>query len=654
MSAKDRDLPHDDDAELAVLGAAVLEAGVMAALLDAGLGAEDFYRAAHAAVYRAMRALYESGRVHADGVCDPVLVRAELRAQGAEEVAEREELFFRLGEQVPSVDNAVHYAGIVMSLAKRRAAIEARGREIGDLYDLGKPFEAGDAWPELTPLREATGEPPTFPVEALPAWLGSMVAGVATATQTPPELAGSVGLAVLALAAGGKVEVEPWPDWREPVCLFLAVALPPGCRKSAVFRHMTGPLTAWEKGARERSAPEIAQAETEREIDERRLRKLKESAAEGDTEAEQEAVRLSEESAGKRLPVYPRLFTCDATPEAIARLLAEQDGRLGVFSAEGGELTAIAAGRYSKDGRANLEILLKSHAGDALRVDRANRERAPIILDHPALTLALCVQPSVLQAAWEHDEFASRGLLARFLFALPPNPLGTRDVTPPPVAETVRQDYEASVLALLDLTPTCDEQDRPEALTLTPEAADMLREFMRELEPDLGPGGRHEHMSGFFGKLAGAVARIAGLLHLGGVPHDHRSRRREPIDGNTMEAALALGRFYGEHAERCAKSFGGTPEARLAVRVLDGIGRHGWRRFSEREAYRELGVRQAEFAKALALLAETGHVRRAADVGGGRPDDGGGRRGRKASPEWEVNPALARDSVKSVNSVGGV
>jgi hypothetical protein len=377
---------------------------------------------------------------------------------------------------------------------------------------------------------------------------------------------------------------------------------------------------------------------------------LKNKAAEADPDAEQEAFRLSTELASKPLPVFPRLFTGDATPEAIARLLAEQEGRLGVFSAEGGELTAIAAGRYAKDGRSNLEVLLKAHAGDAIRVDRANRDRAPIILNDPALTLALCVQPSVLQAAWEHADFDKRGLLARFLFALPANPLGTRDVTPPPVSETVRQMYDAAVLALLDLPPKRDEYDRPEVLTLTPGASDLMRDFMTTLEPDLGPGGRYEHMSGWYGKLAGAVARLAGLLHLGRIPHD-RGNWREPIDADTMQAALALGGFYAEHAERCAKSFGGSPEARLAVRVLDAIKRHGWQRFAERDLYRAVGLRKAEAAEALGLLAETGHVRPAADTGG---PDKSGRPGRKASPEWEVNPALAGDSVKNVNSVGGV
>jgi len=349
------------------------------------------------------------------------------------------------------------------------------------------------------------------------------------------------------------------------------------------------------------------------------------------------------------LPVFPRLFASDVTPEAIARLLAEQDGRLGVFSAEGGELTAIVGGRYSKDGTSNLEILLKAHAGDAIRVDRANREREPIILDNPALTLALCVQPSVFESAWQHREFRERGLLARMLCVLPANPLGTRDVDAPPVPHTTLKGYEEAVLALLDMPNTEDQYGNPAALTLTDEARALLRDFMRRLEPDLGPGGRYESTSGWHGKLAGAVARIAGGLHLAHSPLEGGALQ-EPISADTMRAALALGEFYAAHAERVHKVFAGTPEAQTAARVLDAIKRNGWRTFTERDLYRALGLLKTEAGEALAVLEETGHVRRVA-----RADaDSDTRPGRKPSREWEVNPVLSGHSVEYVNSVSEV
>src|SRR6266566_3910421 len=88
---------------------------------------------------------------------------------------------------------------------------------------------------------------PPFPIDALPGWVADMVAAVAEATQTPPDLAGCLALACLATAAGGRAVVEVRPGWREPVNLFTVVALPPGARKSPVFAAMIGPLFAAEQ-----------------------------------------------------------------------------------------------------------------------------------------------------------------------------------------------------------------------------------------------------------------------------------------------------------------------------------------------------------------------------------------------------------------------
>jgi hypothetical protein len=72
--------------------------------------------------------------------------------------------------------------------------------------------------------------------------LGEFVAAVAEETQTPVDVGGSVALAVLATAAGGRSVVHVRGNWREPTNLYTVVALPPGNRKSAVFSLLTGPL----------------------------------------------------------------------------------------------------------------------------------------------------------------------------------------------------------------------------------------------------------------------------------------------------------------------------------------------------------------------------------------------------------------------------
>lgn len=94
------------------------------------------------------------------------------------------------------------------------------------------------------------------------------------------------------------------------------------------------------------------------------------------------------------VPAKPRLVADDITSKTAASLLAEQGGRRAVLSPEGG-IFATIAGRYS--GTPNLEVLLKGHAGDLMRVDRRPREAEHV--DKPGLTMGLAVQPEILRTS---------------------------------------------------------------------------------------------------------------------------------------------------------------------------------------------------------------------------------------------------------------
>jgi replicative DNA helicase len=96
------------------------------------------------------------------------------------------------------------------------------------------PATAGwDAQP--TPLRPRRVLPP-FPVDALPSWVAEQVLAVAEFTQTPLDLPGSLALAALATAAGGRAVAEVRPGWREPLNLYVVVAMAPGSRKPRCSR----------------------------------------------------------------------------------------------------------------------------------------------------------------------------------------------------------------------------------------------------------------------------------------------------------------------------------------------------------------------------------------------------------------------------------
>ncbi|WP_410479284.1 DUF3987 domain-containing protein [Pseudonocardia sp. H11422] len=170
----------------------------------------------------------------------------------------------------------------------------------------------------------------------------------------------------------------------------------------------------------------------------------------------------------------------DVTPEAAASLLAKQGGRLAVLSAEGGIFTTLA-GHYS-GGVPSLEVFLKGHAGDLLRVDRKGRPAEHI--PAPALTLGLAVQPEVLADIARMRGFRGRGLLARILYALPENTVGRRRIGAPAVPASVAQAYTAGLARVVPELAGREERVR---LRLSAEPNERVLELERRLELRLAP-----------------------------------------------------------------------------------------------------------------------------------------------------------------------
>jgi hypothetical protein len=300
-----------------------------------------------------------------------------------------------------------------------QAINEVRNGDTAALFDPGVP---------PTPLTQL-GIPEPFPVEALPTPVAEMVEAVAEFTQTDSGMAGTVALGVLAASAGGRAQIQVRPGWREPVNLYTAIVACPGERKSAVHQVMTRPLVEAEHRLAQAVVSARLEAETTKGIAHRVAEKAKVEAGKASDsdrrmELVAEAVAAAEVAASIEVPVIPHLLADDLTPEACVSLLAEQHGRLALISAEGG-IFEVISGRYSNNVPV-LDVWLKGHSGDPLRVDRKGREREYI--KRPALTLVLMNSAAVLTTLSRNGVFRARGLLARFLYAMPPDRVGDRKV----------------------------------------------------------------------------------------------------------------------------------------------------------------------------------------------------------------------------------
>jgi hypothetical protein len=323
-------------------------------------------------------------------------------------------------------------------------------------------------------------------------------------------------------------------------------------------------------------APIIAAAASEHRMLEAKLKHLEGKAAKATDPEEESRLKAEAKQAAKDLATYvvpeePICFCDDTTPEKLANLLARQGGRMLLASAEGTAFE-IAKGRYSET--ANFDVFLKGHAGDPLRVHRVSRESD--VVDRPALSCALAVQPDDVTGLAEQASMRGRGFLARWLYSIPRSLVGSRQIAPPPVPGAVASEFHRFMGMIWRLRGTTDKDGRPAPhwLRFSAAAESALRAFEQWLEPQLAVGEELAYLAGWANKLAGAIARIAGILHIAEAVGDESKGCLDPISETTVNAAIYLGRDYLlPHAQAAFGMMGADPRMETARAVLDWIAR---------------------------------------------------------------------------------
>ncbi|MFE2381099.1 DUF3987 domain-containing protein [Streptomyces misionensis] len=140
--------------------------------------------------------------------------------------------------------------------------------------------------------------------------------------------------------------------------------------------------------------------------------------------------------------------------------------------------------------------------------------------------------------------------------------------------------------------------------------------------PDTGPG-----------PIVGAVARIAGLLHLA----DRATGRwGEPIEATTIERAIAIGEYYTAHALAAFGLMETDADTKKAQQVLDWIRRTKVTSFKVHElvtARRRAFPTVSSTVPALRLLEEHGYVTTIQPARNGT-------RGKPPATTYRVHPCL--------------
>jgi replicative DNA helicase len=439
---------------------------------------------------------------------------------------------------------------------------------------------------------------PEFPVGALPGPYRDMVSAVAETTQTDPAMAGTSALSVISVCTGGNARLEVRPGWVEPLVIYALVIAESGERKSAVQQAITEPLRTAERRLAKDAHKDRADAIATRQLAVKQAAKLRSEAVYADDSEREEKAKAALDATAAiediEIPPIPRLLADDITPEATGSLLAEQGGRLGIISAEGGIFETLG-GRYSHN-IPNIDVYTKGHSGDPVTIDR--KSRPPEIIPRPALTLGLMVQPQVLHAIAANPVFRGRGLLARFCYSRPVSRVGYRRVRVDPFNQDT---VDAYALAVTELAAEMRGWgDDPAVLQLSDGARESILTIAENIEVQLRDDGLLAHLKDWGNKYTGLVVRLAGMLHLA----DLRPAKatRTPVDTATVLAAANLGGYF----KACAinafiemQADSGLDDARYVLGRL-GTLVDDQRVISERDLHR--GLSRARFPKKEAMM----------------------------------------------------
>jgi hypothetical protein len=549
------------------------------ALLEAG----DFYDHKNKLIFETVLEVVSKNKSF-----DILTITQALKDSGKLEAAGGEKYIFEIAYSTPTALNILEYAKIVKQKSIDRQVISCAKELlrnpnnivniVNELKEISLELSDND-YPE--PISLELPKLPELPPNILPSWFGEMIEAVAASTETPRELALMVGLAVLAICLQKKFVVEPESGYFEQLCIWMINILDVANRKSSVVRTMTQPLVDWEAQKAEELTPQIRKAKSLQLTLEKKISFLRKQAAETtgiEFEQLQNEVDKLENNMPKK-PNIPRVWVQDVTPEKIGLLLADNDERMAVISAEGG-LIDILAGRYNNN-IPNLDIFLQSYSGDPVRVDRMGRD--PIFMNNPALSMSLSVQPDVL-CSLNKREFKGRGFLQRCLFAMPKSMIGHRKLEPKPIPNEIRQKYQRSINALLNL----DQGNEPSTLKFSVDAYKEWKEFALFLERESVEGGRFENAKDLAGKMAGAAARLAGLLHGISFADNAAISNSYIIDLKTMQTALAILAVFIEHSLAVFYLMGFDHKLNDAIKVWGWIKSNKLKQFTARDCFNSL------------------------------------------------------------------
>jgi hypothetical protein len=402
-----------------------------------------------------------------------------------------------------------------------------------------------------------------FPIEALPEPIGSYVGAAAKAMGCDASFVALPLLAALAASIGNTRRVRLKSGWCEPSILWAAIVGDSGTLKSPAYRLATSILKRKQKEALDAYQEAVRQHQQEL------------LAFQADVKAWQGKGRKAGEPPPEAPPdpVPQRYIVSDTTVEALAdRLQVAPRGLLLAVDELSGWLQGFAQYKGGK-GNDTAHWLSMFHA-DLLLVDRKTGPQKTICVERAAVSIAGGIQPQTLRHCLGREHF-DNGLAARLLLAYPPR-------LPKRWTEaTVDDDLTDRVAAVFDGLLALDFTQRdgktvPLDLPLTAAAKSAWVRFYNEHAAEQAE--LTGELAAAWSKLEAYAPRLALVDHCVRVAAgDTTVDRPEAIDRVSIEAGIALARWFGIEARRVYGVLAESDEDRHRRELVELIGRKGGR-----------------------------------------------------------------------------
>jgi hypothetical protein len=418
--------------------------------------------------------------------------------------------------------------------------------------------------PEPLPLAPPMPAARPYPVAALGPVLSGAAESIAAKCQCASALAAQSVLAVASLATQRLADIRMPFGQDRPLSLFFVTVAASGDRKSTADNEALIPVRmhernlkqgyeaahgAW-KVAHSAWAAEYRKIENDKKLD--RTGREAELAALGSAPVE---------------PIRPLLTAPEPTVEALAKHWPVLPGALGLFTAEGGQMTGGHG--FGPDHRLKTAAAL-STLWDGTGIRRLRAGDGITDLPGRRLALHLMVQPDVAAAFLSEPILRDQGFLSRLLVAAPETLAGKRMWHESAADRDLpMKRYVAVILGLLERpAPAANEAGNeltPPALDLTAGAKDAWVAFHNRIEADMAQDGALEGLRDVAGKAAENAARIAAVLTILENPE------ASTIGVEAMTAACELAGWYVAEALRLSGALRQPPGLRNAIKLLDWL-----------------------------------------------------------------------------------